>query len=184
MRGVSSVVDEFSEFVQDASRGVTLGRVASLANGFEGWLKIEFLLWFLGRGFTLNEDVGVEYKFKTQADTGTGIFQKQCDLWVRSSDLSRFHYVEFKAPFANHNRVKMINSAAYDFRCLARMEHGYEEAASGAVIVVGNGFGDTDWGMLLDTFVTGALIDKMKVSRHDSGPSSRLRWVGWTHTYP
>lgn len=187
MVGIESVANSFGEFMRELDEGPRAAQLARLQNGFEGWLKVEFLLWLTRpdrAGLVLNDDVGVEYKFTMETEVGTDLRRKQCDLWIRSSNLARYHYVELKAPFANSNRGKVIDSAAFDLRCLMQMHSKHEQAASGAAVIVGSRFSEPDWAYLLARLASGAGIDLAQLQVSPAGVSQcGLRWVVWTHHF-
>lgn len=147
MMHVVNVSSEFGEFCTwlAKNREGAVETIGRLANGFEGWLKVEFLMWLTSKGFVLDEDVGIEYKVKLDPTVDVGEDQwKQCDLWIRA-DRDRYHYIELKAPFANRNSGKMMRAAGYDLWYMSRLRAREERVATGNAIVVGVGFSDENW---------------------------------------
>lgn len=149
MPGITNVADEFEAFSHSLrEREGVLTSLAALNNGFEGWLKLEFFFWLI-RHHRLDataEDVGMEYKVAldrrfASMDRPT----KQCDLWFRAADESRFHYIELKAPFANANQGKMLQSASDDYWYMSRLRGSTEQVASGSAILLGIGFSEENW---------------------------------------
>jgi hypothetical protein len=124
MHGIRDVAVEFEAFTLSlsAERQELIESIASLNNGFEGWLKLEFYFWLIKhkklRTSELDNepDVGMEYKVALdQRHALMDRTTKQCDLWVRDSENAGYHFIELKVPFANNNKGKMFQSAADDF---------------------------------------------------------------------
>lgn len=197
MQGVRTIIEEFAAFAAwlAEERPEHLERIAALANGFEGWMKLEFFFWLttyrsprLMHEVASREgpDVGVEYKISLDPRFPDTPPTKQCDIWIRSStNFNLFHYVELKAPFLNKNATKLLNSAAHDFVCMSRIRHSYEQAASGNAIILGVGFDDNNWKNGLERLraYPGVPEDAALV---DSGPIDRagmIRWCGLTRSY-
>lgn len=150
MIGVKSVAAEVLSFFNWLlrERAPAMAQVEQLANGFEGWLKIEFLLWLTTtRTPSLRKnDAGVEYKFSLD----TRDARKQCDIWVRSGRRELYHYVELKVPLCNANRNKVLDSAALDYVLLTQMRTVYEQGVSANEIIVGARFDDHSWNCALE----------------------------------
>lgn len=154
MPGISCVATEFEKFLDSwqRERKHLPPAITSLYNGFESWLKFEFYFWLIDqrglRGPSETEwgDVGVEYKVALdQRRLDIKRPRKQCDLWRRDIDESRFHYVELKAPFANSNQGKLFRSAENDLWCMSRIKAGQERPASGSVVILGVNFKEKEW---------------------------------------
>lgn len=137
----------FIEYLKDKRRPYLEG-LSSLNNGFEGWLKIEFYLW-LKQTYALPDEeyIGMECKIrlKVKNPDGHDKKKKQIDLWVWDEAGQGYHYVELKVPFCNQNKSKMFASAALD---LSYMHYLYKRDSvrlTSSVIVMGVGFGKTEW---------------------------------------
>lgn len=171
---------------QKTERSGAVDRIADLENGFEGWIKLEFLFWLRSHRTPALPagSAGLEYKLALdqrhrEMDRAT----KRCDVWVRSTSPNLFHYVELKAPFFNGNAGKVLDSAAADFWYMARIRATYEQAASGNAIVLGVRFSDDGWRQGVERLrrVTG-LPDEMALA--GSGVlGGSIRWCVLTRTY-
>jgi hypothetical protein len=186
LAGVASVAEAFEEFARwlNKEHSEKALQLTEIANGFEGWLKIEFLLWLARRegcGCRLggpDPDVGVEYKLAAGGEAE----RKQCDLWVRSSRADRFHYVEFKAPFANKNAPKMLRWAGTDLWYMANIHAAAEQAASGSTIIVGVGFNAAQWEVGRECVRT--IAKRPGLEPAAAGTIAKaIRWDVWTVTY-
>lgn len=199
MTGIESVAHEFRRFTEwlDKARPETLHHLERLSNGFEGWIKIEFLLWLTAYRTTPlalslhvedgEGDVGAEYNLvldKRYRGMDKQRPTKRCDLWIRDAHTPSFHYIELKAPFANTNRGKVIDSAADDFWCMSRLRRSYENAVSGNAIVLGVRFTEDEWRKSLDQLLTRAECNYMEPADEDvMGPQNHIRWCVFTHRY-
>jgi len=197
VRGVDSVVAEFRRFASwlNTTRPEELRRIASLANGFEGWIKLEFFFWLTSYrkprlsadvGAPGGADVGLEYKVSLNPSFNGTPKVKQCDIWVRSKiQPSLFHYIELKAPFLNKNTGKLLDSSARDFLCMSQIRHSYEQALSGSAIILGVGFDDVNWQKGLSRVRAYPGVPEELVLA-DEGPldnDGRIRWCVLTKTY-
>ncbi len=187
--GIDEVAVEFASFCSylESERAIHMDALAQLGNGFEGWLKIEFVLWLAARGLAVavregevHADIGVEYKFSLdQRRKEMDREQKQCDVWIRSAKNPRlFHYLELKVPFAGVN-TKTLMGAGDDLWYVTRPRKTWEQAATGSVIVVGVGFDEPGWTgacQLVSTHAHGAFMDPSGKGTIGGG----LRWAVWT----
>lgn len=183
IQGLESVGDAFSRFAAElqCKREPVIARIAQLTNGFEGWLKIEFLLWLVEQGLELNKGVGVEHRAKIDAQHAEmGRQEKLCDLWLASTSLDRYHYVELKAPFANRNQGKVLRSAGHDLWYVSRLEATYEKAATGNAIVVGVGFDEPAWRQAEAQVTVAAACG---APGHSGELCPSVWWSVWTHRY-
>jgi hypothetical protein len=181
--GVKDVVEEFEAFAGSLEES-KVAELGLLANGFEGWLKVE---WYISmkKKFSLapGREIGLEYSVALdRRRSGMDIHSKRCDLWVRSADPAEtYHYVELKAPFDNQNSTKMLDSAGYDAWYLSRMRRG-EQAATGTAIVLGVGYEDLRWAEAVERVRSAAgFATEYAVQSHRIGPS--VRWCAFTHDY-
>jgi len=197
MVGVDNIADEFRMFAGwlTTDRPRELERIEQLANGFEGWIKLEFFFWLTSyRSPLLNAraaagidaDVGLEYTLRLDKRFRDIAPTKQCDLWVRSSaGPSLFHYVELKAPFLNQNTGKVLDSAANDFWHMSRIRRSYEQAASGNAVVLGVGFDTANWERGLDRVRAQACLpeDAQMAGEGVLGRAGLIRWCVLSKTY-
>lgn len=131
-------------------------------------------------------DAGLEYKVSLdRRSRGMDRTTKQCDVWIRSSQRDWYHYVELKAPFLNGNTGKVIDSAASDFWYMSRLRRSYERAASGNAIVMGVGFGDTDWQRALERLrINAGLPEEFSPAGGGTiGRDDKIRWSILTRDY-
>lgn len=189
MPAVDQVATAFAEFARwlADNRTLAVATIAIVPNGFEGWLKFEFLMWLREHQHLaiegLTGDAGLEYKVSLDpASDDTGDVWKQCDLWVRATR-GGFHYVELKAPFANKNSGKMLASAGYDFWYMSRLRATEEEAASGSAIVVGVGFDDDRWEASRARVRRAAGISSRVKPVRTGTIGDGIRFDVWTKTY-
>ncbi len=158
-------------------------------------MKLEFFFWLTSfrnprlladATSSAGPDVGLEYKLSLDSKFVGTPAVKQCDIWVRSSaNPSLFHYVELKAPFLNKNASKLLDSAAYDFLCMSRIRHSYEQAISGNAIILGVGFDDSNWKKGLERVraYPGVPEDLALVDAGSLDPAGKIRWCGLTRSY-
>lgn len=115
MPGIDNVGAAFKAFMGSISHE-RKAIISTLNNGFEGWLKLEFYTWLI-QAYDLDytaahyhdRDAGMEYTIDLdQRFAAIDRTTKQCDLWVRDGETSKYHYIELKAPFANTNQGKLI----------------------------------------------------------------------------
>lgn len=163
MPGIKDVATEFEAFTRALSveRHELIESIGSLNNGFEGWLKLEFYFWLiknrqLRASRTDDEhDIGMEYKVALdQRHAAMDRQAKQCDLWMRDHDGGGYHFVELKAPFANTNQGKVMQSAADDLWYMSRLKAGSEKVVSGSSILLGVGFDESGWNQHIDYIST------------------------------
>jgi hypothetical protein len=180
--GIRDVAQAFQSFVADLEL-TNQGRstlLETLSNGYEGWLKIEFLAWLVTQGLSVNESVGVEYKVALrQQHSKMDVLEKHCDLWIRAvGALPRWHYVELKTPFAGRNGEKLLQSSGYDLWYISRIAR-VEQPASASVIVLGNGFDELSW-KRAESSVERAFGGVAPVSQKLAGQLGKMHWTVWT----
>ncbi|MFT3775152.1 MAG: hypothetical protein QM820_58135 [Minicystis sp.] len=198
MVGVDSVAIEFQRFAAwlTEERPHEIERIERLANGFEGWIKLEFFFWLTSHrsppltcaasSGAEEVDVGLEYALLLDQRFKDNRTTKQCDIWVRSSaGPSLFHYVELKAPFLNGNAGKILDSAGNDFWYMSRIRRSYEQAASGNAVVLGVGFDAASWARALDRLRAQAGVpdDLNFAGQGTLGRAERISWCVLTKTY-
>jgi len=187
MATIKSVADTFQEFSDwlCKERPSQVQLVGRLANGFEGWLKVEFLGWLVNqRGMTPGVDAGLEYKASLdQRASDVDRDETCCDLWVCGPTESDVHYVELKTPFCNPNAGKLFRSAGIDLLNVSRLHRVYERASTGSVIVFGVGFDDETWAKGRELLRDAAKLDAYFQFSSTGKLSPHIRWDVWTHTY-
>lgn len=189
MPGIKDIAAEFSAFTDsmNTERRELIESISALNNGFEGWLKLELYFWLLKtRKLRASEDVGMEYKVALDQRYAVMDRQtKQCDLWVRDRDSQGYHFAELKAPFANTNQGKVMQSAADDFWYMSRLKGSNESVASGSAVVFGVGFGAESWKLHLDHLVeySGMPTDCVTTQHGLLGDNGNLRWSVVTTWY-
>lgn len=194
MPGIADVATEFEAFMKswENERDYLPSSIGALANGFEGWLKFEFYLWLIrkhglrGPSEEHYSDVGVEYKVALdQRWSAMDCKTKQCDLWIRDQDETRYHFIELKVPFCNTNKGKMFASASNDFWYMSRLKAQAEKAATGSVIIVGVNFEQAQWEEQVATVETSAgdLRHTTRAGGEVCGAQG-LRWAVLTTHYP
>ncbi|MFI5297582.1 MAG: hypothetical protein ACHREM_05740 [Polyangiales bacterium] len=156
-------------------------------NGFEGWLKLEFLMWLSDRRSVAvggpGADVGLEYKARLDGRSDSdGDEWKQCDMWIRAPD-GLFHYIEFKTPFANGNAGKMLRGAGADYWYMRRLRAGYEQAATGSAIVLGVGFDEKRWTTAREHVRGAAGIEPNSPPNRTGLLGKAIRYDVWTYEY-
>ena len=188
MAGISDVATEFEAFADwlTETRPYMLRTIATLQNGFEGWLKLELYSWLTNvRSTPLvpEQDVGLEYKLTL--DRRHRVTTKQCDIWIRDVSEKGYHYVELKAPFDNGNRAKILTSAAHDFWYMSRIRASYEQAVSGNAIVLGVRFTDESWSIgIEDVLAEAGLPEGATPVRNGSlDTAGSIRWSILTKRY-
>jgi hypothetical protein len=182
MSPVKSIADAFKEFATslERDRADVVKAIGLFKNGFEGWLKLEFLMWLSKTNdLEIGTDVGIEYRVKLDP-AGYEVW-KQCDLWVRASEAT-YHYVELKAPFANGNSGKMLMSAGYDFWYMSRLRHTEEQVNTGNAIVVGVRFDDDAWERARSTVRAAAGLSNLE-EPVPGRIGTNIRYDVWTKTY-
>lgn len=194
MPGITNVAIEFESFTHTLSteRQELIDSIASLNNGFEGWLKLEFYFWLIkNRNLRAScsddeHDIGMEYKVSLDQRYGTMDRQtKQCDLWIRDHAQDGYHFIELKAPFANNNQGKVMQSAADDFWYMSRLKARDEKVVSGSSIILGIDFSQEKWNQHIDKLFSYSRIPAEKIST-SSGTvekNGRIRWAALTTWY-
>lgn len=190
MRGIDNVGVAFKAFM--SSIGTEQKEIIStLNNGFEGWLKIEFYTWLI-RENDLNytaehyhdRDAGMEYTIALdQRFTANDRTTKQCDLWVRNGQTINYHYIELKAPFANTNQGKLMQSAADDFWYMSRLKASTERAATGSAIVLGVGFSDEQWQKHIEYIGSYSGLSFELTQCDKTNEAEAINWAVLTHQY-
>lgn len=189
MPGIHDVAVEFAAFTNTLSteRQELIESISALNNGFEGWLKFELYFWLIkNRQLRGSEDVGMEYKVALDQRYAVMDRQtKQCDLWVRDGGNQGYHFVELKAPFANTNQGKMMQSAADDFWYMSRLKGSSENVVSGSAVILGVGFSADSWKLHIDHLVaySGMPADCITTNYGLLGDSGGLRWAVVTTWY-
>lgn len=187
---VTAVADEFAAFARwlVTDRPGVVPRIAQLRNGFEGWIKVEWLMWLTAHRtppLTLHHDVGVEYSLALDGTAdGMDRHTKRCDIWMRNAG-DHFHYVELKAPFCNTNAGKVLISAGNDLWYMSRIRQSYERAASGSAIVLGVGFAEhSSWVDAVHRVQRQAgLPEDMTAATHGT-LGEAVQWCALTKVYP
>lgn len=193
MAHTSTVSTAFNDFADELAteRPGHLAALGNVVNGFEGWLRTEFLLWLaVARGFAIDQgnglgDVGVEYLVQLDGRR-TEVEEKRCDMWLRAAPLpSRaFHYVELKVLFAATNCGKMTRLTGIDLHFMSRPRARYEEAASGNLVIMGSGFDASGWAE-----VRQELVERVPLATRAAGREwndltrGMIRWDVWTAPY-
>lgn len=189
MMGIDDVCRTFSRFVLDLDKAGRLSQLEKLANGYEGWVKIEFLLWLAFKGFIISgaeADAGAEYKLSPDRRKVSAAIRKQCDLWVRAkaarASAAGYHYIEIKAPFVDANTKKVFASAATDLRRLLQMRKRYEQAVTASVIVLGVRFQRQVWDEAIAAMKEKARLNQIRLLERSRrrGP---LFWTVFTHEF-
>lgn len=194
MPGIKDVAIEFEAFTRSLSdeRQGLIESISSLNNGFEGWLKLEFYFWLIkNRGLRAlrtdeEHDIGMEYKVALdQRHTAMDRQTKQCDLWIRDHDGSGYHFVELKAPFANANQGKLMQSAADDLWYMSRLKAGSEKVVSGSSILLGVGFDTESWSQHIDYLSTysGKPVGNLSVQSGALDEQGHIRWAALITRY-
>jgi hypothetical protein len=196
MPGITSVAQEFADFSAWLGEKTPekIQRIGTLNNGFEGWLKLEFFFWLTSQrqemlrsaGSGEDGDVGLDNNLHLdqhppEVDRET----KRCDLWIRDSSGTSFHYVELKAPFANLNEGKLLASLGKDFWHMARIQKVSERAASGNAIILGVGFDEERWrdGTNRVRHYADLPVDTVLSGEGVLGRAGAVRWCVLTKTY-
>lgn len=190
MAGIVDVANEFSEFSEflNIERREHMKCIASLNNGFEGWIKLEFFLWLIAKHKleVEEDDIGLEYKVHLdQRRSEMDKNRKQCDLWIQNHDNTGYHYVELKVPFSNYNSGKMFTSAGHDFWYMSRISASSEYAVTGNAIIIGVGFDNKGWQSGIDRVRNEAWLPESwcpsASGMFDS--EGRVRWAIFTKKY-
>jgi len=95
-----------------------ISHIANLQCGFEKWLQLEFVFWFIKKYNNLsklNEDIGVERKMNINSSN-----RKTIDIWLRTTK-NKYYYIEFKSIVEGWNEKKQISSWIKDFKLLQRI---------------------------------------------------------------
>jgi hypothetical protein len=193
MAHTSAVAKVFRDFADDLAteRPGHLEALGRVVNGFEGWIRTEFVLWLaVARGFAIDQgdhrgDVGVEYTAKLDGRQ-TDLRTKRCDMWLRAAPLpSRaFHYVEFKVVFAKTNRDKMLELAAGDLQFMSQLRARHEEVASGNLVVIGSAFDSINWAVARKELAERVPHATREAGREQNGlAGGTIRWDVWTVPY-
>jgi hypothetical protein len=196
MPGITSVACEFADFASwlGEKSPEKIQRIGTLNSGFEGWLKLEFFFWLTSHrqgilrsaSCEADSDVGLEYNLgldqqHPEMDRKT----KRCDLWIRDSLGSHFHYVEVKAPFANLNEVKVLTSVGDDFWHMALIRKALDRTLSVNAVVLGVGFEEERWhdGINRVRHYAGIPVDTVLSGEGVLGREGVVRWSVLTRVY-
>lgn len=166
-----------------------LTKIASLWNGFEGWLKTDLALMLMESHSRVSWSergewgtVGVEFKARLEPSKSPPFEpgRKQVDLWFCSKltqkPLTYYDiFVELKIAFNNYNAKKQIQGWVHDIECLARIDRdqrreGIDEnwvADGGIAILFGVGFTE-------DTPFRAAVKKELPQRRQDAVRFERL----------
>ena len=201
MPGIDNVGAAFKAFMGSISHE-RKAIISTLNNGFEGWLKLEFYTWLI-QAYDLDytaahyhdRDAGMEYTIDLdQRFAAIDRTTKQCDLWVRDGETSKYHYIELKAPFANTNQGKLMQSAADDYWYMSRLKASTELVATGSAIVFGVGFSDNanvaaaqnthvdSWQKHID-YVRSYSGLSTELTHSDESEHKAIKWAVLTHRY-
>ena len=194
MPGVKDIAAEFEAFTLalSAERSELIDYITSLHNGFEGWLKLEFYFWLIKNRklrASLSDkehDIGMEYKISLVQRYGAMDRQtKQCDLWVRDHKTNGYHFIELKAPFANTNRNKVLQSAADDFWYMSRLTEKFESVVTGSTIALGIRFGAEEWAAHIDKVKAYSKVPSkvLTVQLGSLGNHTQAQWAVLTTRY-
>ncbi len=133
---VSEVLNRFVTYLEGENRE-TLGRVVTLQNGFEGWLKSELAAFLMHEykrvAHKERNGVGLEYTARLRGRSGDRSETKKVDVWTSTStEGDRYAYIELKVAFPNGNWNKQTShweSDAHALRALDPWEAGSEWAS-------------------------------------------------------
>ena len=189
MPGIKDAATEFAAFTAALSteRRELIDSIAVPNNGFEGWLKLEFYFWLIKNGkLQASMDVGMEYKVSLDQRYGAMDREtKQCDLWVRDHLEAGYHYIELKAPFANTNQGKVMQSAADDFWYMSRLKGSSERVVSGNAIILGVGFTAKGWDQHIGNLIdySGMPTESVSITSGYLDDRAHIRWAALTTWY-
>lgn len=131
---IEPILEELANTLRNSKK---LERVARYWNGFENWLKFEWVdalatkrdwhPWIEDDGNWTYGQVGVEYRYRrAREDPPSERMSKLIDLWlaaVGTEDTRNepTYYIEIKTAFANTNQSKQIDAWKSDFEALEQV---------------------------------------------------------------
>ncbi len=182
-KGVADIGIAFEAFCANLrkTRSGDIDAIGVYGNGFEGWLKFEFLFYLANTyGLKPREGVGVEPHV---ALTTGGV--KQCDLWAVDATGLRYHYVELKAYFNNGSKSKMSSGARNDLFYMATIDAADREtsAATGSAIRVGVGFDRQKWDQPDPAVQALQVSQGIPINTRTGSLSASVHWSVWTRSY-